>query len=281
MHMINTQIFKKYSSLTVLVLLELALLLIISYQLQVSRRLKVLERATLFFTGPVQELTNNVVESMSESLRAKKTQAELVKDSQQLAAVQQKLTQLQTQLAESELENARLRELVNLPPEQGWTKVPAQVIGKSQRRNDYMITINKGTKHGLRPDMGVMSQAGVAGVIWEASTGYAKVMTTNNPSSVVAALVASSRYQESFVIGEKLLIGKLESFPNFEHMKAGELILTSGHGGVYPKGLHIGRAVSASPSSYLFQEVRLRFATDFSRLEEVVVLVPNCEEGPP
>ena len=279
--MAGINLVKKIPTLLTLLLLELALLLVISYQLQVSRRVDVLEKTSLAFFGPVQELTHTMVGSVSKALENKKTRGQLETENARLHAALEGLGQLRTQLEEAELENARLRDLLDLPDTSGWDMVPAEVIGRAHRRNDYMITINKGARDGLKPDMGVFCRQGVVGVVWEVSGGYAKVMTVNNPSSVIGAMVQASRYQESYVSGMDLLTGRLDNFPNFETIAPGHLILTSGLDGVFPKGIHIGRVLTAEPSSYLFQEVTVRLATDFSRLEEVVVLLPLCAEEVP
>ena len=72
--------------------------------------------------------------------------------------------------------------------------------------------------------------------------------------------------------------GRLENFPNFKTIKPGDLILSSGLDRIFPKGAHIGRVIRGQPSSYMFQEVEIQFAVDFSKLEEVMVLAPICKE---
>lgn len=279
--MIGLNLIKKFPTLATLLVLELVLLLFVAYQLQVSRKVDVLEKTTLTVFGPVQQLTHSMVGSLSDALRSKKTRDELDKENLQLRTTLQGYEQLRTQLEEAELENARLRQLLELPPEPQWKAIPAQVVGRANRHNDFLITINKGSRAGVREDMGVICDRGVVGVVWEVSGGYSKILTANNPGSVIAAMIQDSRYQESYVSGNDLVTGRLENFPNFETIRDGDLILTSGLDEIFPKGLHLGRVVAARSSSYLFQDVQVRFATDFSRLEEVMVLVPQCEEEAP
>ncbi len=279
--MIGLNLIKKFPTLTTLLTLELLLLLFVAYQLQVSRKVDVLEKTTLTVFGPVQQLTHNMVGSLSNALRSKKTRDELDKENIQLRATLEGYEQLRTQLEEAELENARLSQLLELPPEPEWKAIPAQVVGRANRHNDFLITINRGSRAGIREDMGVICARGVVGVVWEVSGGYSKILTANNPGSVIAAMIQDSRYQESYVSGNDLLTGRLENFPNFETIHDGDLILTSGLDEVFPKGMHLGQVITAHSSSYLFQDVQVRFATDFSRLEEVVVLVRECPEDTP
>ncbi len=279
--MIGLNLIKKFPTLATLLVLELVLLLFVAYQLQVSRKVDVLEKTSLTVFGPVQQLTHSMVGSLSEALRSKKTRDELDKENIQLRKTLQGYEQLRTQLEEAELENTRLRQQLELPPEPGWKVIPAQVVGRANRHNDFLITINKGSRAGVREDMGVICDRGVVGVVWEVSGGYSKILTANNPGSVIAAMIQDSRYQESYVSGNDMALGRLENFPNFETIHDSDLILTSGLDEIFPKGLHLGRVVAARSSSYLFQDVQVRFATDFSRLEEVMVLVPQCLEETP
>lgn len=269
---------KKHPGLTTLLVLELLLLLIVSYQYQVNRHVDVLEESTLMILGPVQELNDTIVEGVTKVFQDQQTRSELVEENQRFREALAGYNQLRIDLEEARLQNERLQELLDMPREQTWRYLPARVIGSAHRRNDYMITINRGSRSGVRNDLGVYSPEGIVGVIWETSGGYAKVMTINNPSAAVAALVQNSRYNESYVTGFDLLEGRLKNFPNFEFLQQGNSILTSGMDGIFPRGLHIGHVASARQSSYLFQDVSLTFAADFSRLEEVVVLIPVCED---
>ena len=279
--MARLSIIKKYPDSSTLIVLELILLLTVSYQIKVSPRVSLLEKAALTLFSPIQELNNRVLGSVEESFADRASRKTLERENARLETALRSHRRVLTQLAETERENARLRELLDMPDEDGWLRVYAEVIGANHRRDDYMITINKGADHGLARDQGVICPDGVVGVIWEVSGGYAKVMTANNPSSVIAAMLQDGRESESFAVGtgSGTFEGRLESFPNFREIARNDLILTSGLDGVYPKGLHIGRVISGVPSQYMFQDVDIRFTTDFTRLEEVVVLIPSCQEG--
>ena len=78
------------------------------------------------------------------------------------------------------------------------------------------------------------------GIVWELSGNYAKIMTANNPSSVIAAMIQDSRYSESYVSGQGTDKGSIKNFPNFKTIRPNDLVLTSSLDGIFPKGLHIG-----------------------------------------
>lgn len=275
--MAGFQFLKKYPSLFTLLSLELVLLVVISYQVQVSQGVSLLEKITLSIFAPVQELNQTIVGEVSEVFSEQKTRAELETENRRLSEALSGLEQLHIQLEETQRENARLHEILQLPTEPEWRFVTAKVIGRANRRNDFMITINKGTRSGIKADMGVYSTQGVVGIVWEVSYAYSKIMTINNPSSAIASILQDSRYSESYTTGVDLLTGSMRDFPNFEPIKKGDKILTSGLDNIFPKGLHIGNVITATPDQP-FQRVRVNFATDFSRLEEVIVLLPICVE---
>lgn len=272
-------IVKRYPELSLLLVLELVAFLIVSYQIQVGERLTLLERISLMVVGPVQNLSDGAVGSVTRLVEDRETLTQLKQENDRLKKNVEELFRVRTRLIEAEKQNQRLRDLLALPKPESWKYVYAEVIGRTSRREDTMILINKGSNDGLQPDHGVSSPSGVVGVVWEVSGSYAKVMPLNNPHSSVAALVQESRFSESFVSGMGGVVGRLQNFPNFETIHVGDLITTSGLDRIFPKNLHIGRVTSVLPSSDMFQEVRINLATDFSRLEEVVVLI-QIENGP-
>jgi rod shape-determining protein MreC len=96
-------------------------------------------------------------------------------------------------------------------------------------------------------------------------------MLITDASSAVAALVQSSRAR-AICRGEGDGLS-LEFLQQQEEIAIGDTIITSGTGGIFPKGLVLGRATNIKNSGYgLFQTVQIRPAVDFSRLEEVLVL---------
>ena len=279
-------LIKKYPGFSTLLALEFVLLVIISYQVKVDERLTLLEKVGLMIFGPVQELNHQVVGTVSRTVDEKKSHDALVAENRELREALVSFNRLKTDYIESEMENDRFRRTLNLPQEEGWEYIHGEIIGKTHRRNDNMITINKGSSDGLRPDLGVIGPDGVVGVVWEVSGSYAKILPLNNPSAVAASIVQQSRYQESYVIGSSLRSSEsdqssneawLMNFPNFETIARGDLVLTSGLDFIFPKGIHIGRVQSASISQD-FQKVLLQLSTDFSRLELVTVVVPPCRD---
>ena len=273
------ELIKNNPGLSTLIGLEFLLFLIVSYQIQVDERVSLLEKMAMTVFGPVQEVTHNMLGNFSRSVEERMAHEQLLYENKQLRDELETLRRMKTLYVEAAQENERLRQMLALPQMNEWRSVTADVIGQTHRRDDYMIIINKGSIHGIQPDMGVYGPGGVAGVVWEVSGSYAKVMTVNNPGSVIAAILQNSRFQESYVSGRGDKGGFLNNFPGFEEIKAGNLLLTSGLDGIFPKGLELAivsnvTKTEGSPE----QDVRVRFTIDLSRLETVSILVPECEE---
>lgn len=272
------ELIRNHPGLSTLIGLEFLLFLIVSYQVQVDERVSLLEKMAMTVFGPVQEVTHNMLGNVSRSVEERMAHEQLVQENDKLRDELESLRRMKTLYVEAARENERLRQVLDMPPLEGWNSIAAEVIGQTHRHDDYMIVINKGSMHGIRPDMGVYGSGGVVGVVWEVSGRFSKVMTVNNPGSVVAALLQNSRFQESYVSGLGSEGGRLDNFPDFEEIRIGDLLLTSGLDGIFPKGLELGvvnRVIKTEGSSE--QNVTLDFTIDLARLEMVSVLAPKCD----
>jgi rod shape-determining protein MreC len=133
------------------------------------------------------------------------------------------------------------------------------------------VVIDKGQHDGLIEGLPVVVAEGVVGRIIKCAARQSRVMLITDASSAAAALVQSSRAR-AICRGEGDGLS-LEFLQQQEEIAIGDTIITSGTGGIFPKGLVLGRATNIKNSGYgLFQTVQIRPAVDFSRLEEVLVL---------
>ena len=174
-------------------------------------------------------------------------------------------------MSEILLENERLREALNFKRLQSPTSVMTQVIGKESSPSSSTITINKGSKDGIDKGMAVITSAGVVGRVLTVLPGTSKVMLITDPGSTLAVRVMRNRE-------EGLLEGKLDrcalkyvSF--YADIQEGDLLVTSGLDGIYPKGLPVATVVKVTKhEATAFQNVVAETAVSLSRLEEALVL---------
>ncbi len=273
-------IWKRSTGLTTLLVLEFACFLFVSYQIQVEEHLSLLEKMALTVVGPFQHLSNETSSFIEQRTQRSKSLDQLAVENRQLTLKVSHLNRIESQLEEERLENERLRELLALPRPPGWRTVIASVIGRSNRGDDEVLFISRGSLSGVERDMGVLSPAGVVGVVWEVSPYYSKIMTVNNPATAIACMIQSSRYADAYLIGLGSNMGRLENVPNFATVSLGDKVVTSGLDGLFPKGEPIGSVLHVKPSSQMFLDIRVHLGVPFSTLEEVIVLMPTETSEP-
>ncbi len=170
------------------------------------------------------------------------------------------------------LANERLQKLLNFQDNTDETLLPARVIGWDSSGLFKSITIDKGKSDGLAINMPVVNAEGVVGRVVSVSPSYSQVLLITDQNSAVDGLVQRSR-------GRGTLRGRGSSECYFDYViktcdvEAGDIIVSSGMGGVFPKGLSLGKVTKIRESDYkLFKDVRVAPAVDFSKLEEVLVV---------
>jgi len=172
-----------------------------------------------------------------------------------------------------------LQQLLDLRSRLTIETTAADVIAAAATPEFRTVTIGKGTQAGLRPDMAVISPAGVVGRIIVPSARAAKVQLLIDLNAAAGALVERSRAQ-GVVMGtgaEKL---RLEYVSGSAEIQVGDTVTTSGIDGIYPKGFVIGRVDKVERSGGAYGAITVRPAGDFSTLEEVlVVLTPPLPDG--
>jgi len=170
------------------------------------------------------------------------------------------------------LENERLREALNFKKLNPPSSVVVQVIGKELSPASSTITINKGSDDGIGKDMAVITPAGVAGKVQAVLANTSKVILLTDPGSALAVRVQRNR--EEGLLEGKLVNCALKYVSYYADIQEGDLLVTSGLDGIYPKGLAVARVVKVSKHEAIaFQTVVAEPAVRFPRLEEALVLL--------
>jgi rod shape-determining protein MreC len=177
-----------------------------------------------------------------------------------------------------------LEQLLELRDRSNLQTAAAEIIGGAASPDFRTVTIDKGTRDGLRPDMSVIAPAGVVGRIVVPSARAAKVQLLIDRNAAVGAIVERSRAQ-GVVVGSGDERLRMEYVSEVFDVVAGDLIVTSGIDGIYPKGFPIGRVEAVEKSGSAYKRITVKPAVDFSALENVlVVLTPTAAreaaEGP-
>ena len=149
--------------------------------------------------------------------------------------------------------------------------IAAQVIGSSGSELSRSVYIDKGEHDGVKPDMAVITTDGVVGKVLRVYRSTSLVLLIDDQTSGVGSILDKTRLQ-GILRGTPSGEVVLEKVMSDETVPMGELVLTSGGDGIFPKGLAVGRVTKVTPGRDLFLNIRVRPAADLSRLEEVLVV---------
>ncbi len=175
-------------------------------------------------------------------------------------------------LNEIEIENKRLMTLLDFQKSVPFYMTPAKVVGKGFNSWSRTMIINEGSKAGIDIGMAVVRPEGVVGRILSVSPHYALVQLLIDRNSDIPGIFQRTRAQA-------IIEGKINNQCQAKHLnrladiQVGDTVISSGLGGVYPKGLLIGTVASVQKKPYgLFQDVMITPAVDFLQPEEVFVV---------
>ena len=172
-----------------------------------------------------------------------------------------------------------LQQLLELRQRVGVETAAADVIAAAATPDFRTITIDKGTLGGLRPDMAVIAPAGVVGRVVVASARAAKVQLLIDRNAAAGALIERTRAQ-GVALGNGTDRLRLEYLSGSAELVKGDIVVTSGIDGIYPKGFVVGTIEQIERVGGSYGTVTIRPAVDFARLEEVLaVLTPPEPES--
>ena len=256
------------TSVTFLVVALAPLLLM----LQAPERAETLHRISLFCLKPFLVAGHTLSAGVKETGGSFQRLLSLYREQKKLESRVVELEGRLVDQAELEKENERLRKLLDFKKEIPGKAIPARVIARDLAPWRRTILIDKGTNHGIRKRMAVVSAQGLVGRVIEAAPSSARVILLLDAESRVSIL-----FQESRDLGvcegngsSWLHVTRIEREAS---IKVGDLVISSGLGGIYPKGIPVGRVElvgNEKEGLELFASVRP--FVDFSKLEEVLCI---------
>ena len=169
-------------------------------------------------------------------------------------------------------ENERLKELLKFSSDLTLNRVLAQVIAWDASSDLKVLRINKGLKQGLRLQDPVITAQGLVGYIYRITGHFADVLTILDPNNRVDILVERTR-SNGVLEGYSSSSAILKYISRTEPVILGDILMSSGLGNVYPKGIRVGTISRIERESYgITQYIEVTPSVDFGKLEEVVVL---------
>jgi len=269
---------KKYRSVMIACLLVVISLILLSYSIRQPSKVGFFRSLVLEAAAPLANIITVSFEGLKESWNRYIFLVGLEEENRRLKKGNALLTQETIKYREGYLEGIRLQKLLALKERVNYPTITARVIARDQTSIIKTILINKGTSHGLRVDLPVLSDQGLVGRIVEASSHVSKILLLIDESSNIDALVQETRIQ-GILQGAGSLGCSLKYVSKTETVNVGNIVISSGLSGLFPKGLLLGSVKSVDKTdSGLFQKVDVAPFVDFARLEEVMVIVLNKDD---
>jgi rod shape-determining protein MreC len=265
--------------------------LLLAIQIKRERQVRLIRVWAVELFSPLQRVGSWTIQGAQQSWGGYIGLRSAQKENEAMRAEMERLKVRNAELEGRALEADRLAALLNFRTTHSEAPMlAARVIGGSPDSGSLVINIDRGSRDGLRRDMGVITPDGVVGKILAVYPDISQVLLLGDKESGVGALLADTRTQGPVKgTGEPLL--SLDYISSDEKITVGETILTSGQDRIFPKDLPVGTVVdfSSDPKSP-FLKIRVRPAAHLDRLEEVLVLqtrqelnlkkVPDAESAP-
>lgn len=232
---------------------------------------------------PIQTFADNSSAAIVGFVQRLFKTSDLDKKVEQLELQLEQYKRSQSAMTELEQENERLRALlsyVEANPDDNY--IAASVIAKSQSIWYESFTINVGRKDGVKENDPVLTADGLVGRVTEVAASYSKVTSIIDTSSAVSVMVQRTR--DNGMIRGTLKItssNQLELYylPSGSDLVPGDIIVTNGLGGIFPKGIIVGTVTEVASGDDADRNASVKPAVDFTHLEEVLVIVSGTTEG--
>lgn len=278
------------------IFLAFSILLLVLHE---TRVLAPVERALQIVLAPLQRGMTEVVRNVGDLFQTVREVRALREEVAALREQVDALTVENIRLREFEAEATQLRALLGfVQANPTWAYLGADVVGRSaclnapcadvvgQEPNPYIrtLTINAGEAEGVRVGMPVVTGGAVlVGRVARVSLHTSQVQLITDPGSSIAAMLQQSR-ATGLVVGQPDGSLRMVYIPQDDQVPVGDVVLTSGLGGAFPRGLVMGQVFQVIRQDFaLFQEAIIHPAVDYRRVEWVLVITsfqPFVQEEP-
>jgi rod shape-determining protein MreC len=259
----------------VLLVLLLAVIVTLTGQVRSTdgRQVGPVGQILLSWLAPLQVGMSHTADTVVGWWQALNEIGQLRLENARLRAEVEGLTRDVAQLQEASAENVRLRRLVGFRTQAGLSTVAARVAMRDPSRWFTTMTIDRGARDGVRFRDAVVTADGLVGRIMEVYPTASRVLLIGDPRSAVGVLVQSTR-DAGVLEGQGQAVLRLRYVSRESSLRPGDVVVTSGLGGVFPGGLRVGTVrVVSRPAGALFQEAEVTPAATLARLEEVLVIL--------
>jgi rod shape-determining protein MreC len=223
-------------------------------------------------TTPVQKVLYGGSHSVFDFFSTVGHISQLAKENNQLKDEVNKSLTDEAKLQDLENENSILRDQLNFQKQNNFKLVTGNIIAHDPTNIQNSLTIDVGSNQGVKVDMPVISSGMLVGKISEVRLTSSQVLLITNPNSIINAMISES--QENGLVQGQLGNGlMMNSIPQNTKINVGDLVVTSGLGGTFPKGLVIGQVSEiVSKQGEIFQSANLQSNLDINKLQILFVI---------
>jgi rod shape-determining protein MreC len=263
---------RKYKTIIFVVALLIISLIMISYNLKYGTGDSFLRKIVLEAAAPAQTVLDFSVTGVKDNWSRYIFLVGIEEENKNLKKKINELKEVLVLYQEGYQEAQRLKKLLSLSNDYHYNFISARVIGREQTALSRMILINKGSTDGLKTDMPVVAPPGLIGRLVDVSWHVSKALLSIDENSNIDAIVQRNRTQGIISgAGSRGLV--LKYISKTQDVKEGDVIVSSGMGGVFPKGMLIGQVSNVDrKDAGLFLKINVAPFTDFSKLEEILIL---------
>jgi rod shape-determining protein MreC len=265
-------LFRRYTISAFIIILLLSTLIVMSLRVKQRKGIDFFDALLMEFCAPFQKASTFVIKTVhgvfQEYLFLVHLQKENVMLKQRIAELQKE----NHQMKEMALANERLQKLLQFREKISTSVTAAEVIGQDPSSWFKSVTINKGEKDGVRKGMAVISPEGVIGQILKTALHYSTVLLITDYNSAIDSIIQRTR-AKAIVEGKGENRCELKYLLRTEEVIVGDIVVTSGLSGNFPKGLMVGEVRKVDKKGYgVFQYAELVPSVDLTKLEEVLVI---------
>lgn len=271
--------FKNRLAVTIIVL-SVSFLILISYSVK-REKVSIVENGVGSTLNTLQFGVSKVGNSIKGSLSflfnfttVKKENEELKKENDKL---QNELVEYNSALSE----NQTLRDDLNFKNQRSeYDYLGCNVIGKSGGNFLDGFIIDKGQKDNIKKGMIVVTSKGLVGQVTSTASNWSIIQSISNENIAVSGMVETANETNGIIKGYKdennKLLAKLYYLPLDSNIKKGDVILTSGFGNLYPKGIRIGEVIDIEEDQgKIMKNAIIQPYVDFNKLQQVLIVIPK------
>ncbi len=267
-------LFRRYYISAFIIALLLLGLVLISLRVKQRRGVALVDALLLEVASPAQTAATFIITSIRGAFQRYVFLVHLEEENGRLKKTLAEIRAENHRMKEMALANERFRKLLEFREAMSTSMIAAEVIGRDPSSWFRSVTVNKGERDGVQRGMAVILPDGVVGQVLKTAPHYATILLITDYNSAVDAIVQRTR-AKAIVEGKEENRCELKYLLRTEDVAIGDAVITSGLGGIFPKGLMVGQIRQVDKRSHgVFQYAELAPSVDLTKLEEVLIMTP-------